>query len=194
LTTFSPGGLNFRFRMQGDRFEYYGWHELEQRVTLTITRKFPGAKYSILNVTSDDGASGIGRVVKLDTLANTALFLSTDFLDLSGKNNQVAYRNQTYMNFDDAASTPSYNPNSVAILCKSTVTGPNFINSYEFGAAGGININSGIEPGWEWWDRSYFVRDSNGSSNNDIYNSIRFLINQTIDTGSVDPGTKAIDT
>ena len=192
-TTFSPGGLNFRFRFQGDRYEYYGWHELEQNVKITITRKLPGAKYCVLNVTSEDGSSGIGRVVKLDTLANTVLFLTTDFLDLSGKNNQVAYRNQTWMNFDDTASTPSYSPNSVAILCKSSETSGNPVNSYQFGAAGGINTNSNIQPGWEWWDRSYFIRDSNGSSNSDTYNSIRYLINQTIDTGTVNPGTKAIE-
>jgi len=162
-------------------------------VKFTVNRKLPGSKYATFTLTSDDTQSGIGRVVSLSTPAKTALFLSTDFLDLSGKNNQVAYRNPNYINFDDSTTVPSSTANSVAILCKSVFTGTNAINSYEFGAAGGLDINSSIQPGWTWWERSYFVKDTIGGENSNIYTSLKYLISQDVDVTSVDPGTKAID-
>ena len=184
-----PGNLQFASYVSWNRWRA----NYSATVKFTVNRKLPGAKYATFSLTSEDTQSGTGRVVSLNTPAKTALFLSTDFLDLSGKNNQVAYRNPNFINFDDNTTTPSSSANSVAVLCKSPVTGTNAINSYEFGSAGGLDINSSIQPGWVWWERSYFIKDTSGGDNSNIYTNLQFLISQSVDVTSTDPGTKAID-
>jgi hypothetical protein len=197
-TTSLPAGVsNFRFRMNGqNRGNGSGCSSTKatQNVEWFVRRAAPGARYTTMTVTPSDTASGSGKQVLLDTIDDVALFLSTDFLDLSGKNNQVAYRDSTFINFDDASTSPSVGPSTTVILCKEAITGGNPINSYEYGSAGGLNLLSYSVPGWEWWNRSYLVRDTvgQGGEGDSIYSNLVFLISQQVDTGTLNPGTKAI--
>jgi hypothetical protein len=195
-TTGLPAGqTTFRFRMNGFNGCSGQWNiGCTQHVNFYVARQQSGGRYTTMSLTSSDTFSGTAKQIKLDTLDKVATFLSTDFLDLSGKNNQIAYRTSNNINFDDALTTPSIGPGTVVVVCKESITGGNPINSYEFGSAGGLNLQSYTESGWEWWNRSYLVRDSgNSGKNGEIYTGLVYLLSQQVDTGTSDPGTKAID-
>jgi len=174
----------FKFRMNGhaEQHDSCSTTHVTQQVFVYITRKTPGGIFTKFSLTAPDFASGQGVQILIDTPDKVALFLSTDFLDLSGKNNQVAYSNPILMNYDNNTTTPSIGSNTTVVLCKTAITGNNPINSYEFGYATDLS--------WTWWNRSFLVRDSPASD--PIYTNLVYLINQQINSGTVDPGTKAI--
>ena len=175
----------FKFRMNGENAKRDSCSEtpVQQEVRIRITRKAPGGTFTQLTLTGDDFRSGDAVQVSLNTPEKVALFLSTDFLDLGGINNQVAYDNPIFMNYDDNSTTPSINNNTVALICKSALSGNNPINSYEYGY--------GSDLSWTWWNKSFLVRDSESSDT--VYANLLYLVNQQVSTGTVEPGTKAIN-
>jgi len=194
-TGLPTGQTTFRFRMNGYNGNSGAWDiGCTQQINFYVAKQQSGGKYTTMSLTTNDTFSGTAKQIKLDTLDKVATFLSTDFLDLSGKNNQIAYRTSNNINFDEALTTPTIGPNTVVVVCKESITGGNPINSYEFGSAGGINPSSYTVPGWEWWNRSYLVRDNgNSGKNGEIYTNLVYLLSQQVDTGTSDPGTKAVD-
>lgn len=179
------GTNKFKFKMNGetDRNGQCATTYVQQAVKIRITRKAPGGTFASFILTGEDFRSGEAVQILLNTPEKVALFLSTDFLDLGGINNQVAYNNPVLMNYDDNTTTPTAGSNTTVLLCKSAITGDNPINAYEFG--------HGSDLAWTWWNRSFLVRDSSATEN--IYGEILYLLNQNVITGTKEPGTKAID-
>jgi hypothetical protein len=155
---------------------------VQQTVKIRIKRKPPGGSFVTFNLTGDDIRTGEGVQILLNTPEKVALFLSTDFLDLGGINNQVAYSSPILMNYDNDTTTPVPGNNTIVLLCKSSITGSNPINSYDFGY--------GSDLTWTWWNKSFLVRDS--AASDPIYSNLLYLVNQQVNTGTVEPGTKAL--
>lgn len=141
---------------------------------------------------------GFGETVnvKIQSIEDAALFLATDFLDLSGINNENIYRNPQNVNYYDPTSPdPGIYSNSEVFICKNSISGGDSIKNYNNVAGGFTNGNSTINPGWEWWIRSFLIRDTNASGKNqDVYNYLVGTVQQNDSTCAWSPGTKAIAT
>ena len=161
-----------------------------------------GSSFATLNLSIPFATTGEGdtRTIQIDTLDKALMFLSTDFMDLGGKNNQVAYRNSSYLNFaSPGSSTPSYLNGAKVIICKNPVSVSGVsIKSYLLGDEGGItpNANASSTPGWEWWTKSFLIKDVNSGQCQTVFNSITDTsssgLNQNNNTCAWLPGVNAI--
>jgi hypothetical protein len=141
------------------------------------------------SVTVPPSGDGVSVAIKVDNVQDAATFLATDFLDMGGKSNAAAYRNPKYLNFN-TNSTAAPGNNATAFVCKSSGDGgSNMIDSYTAGLEGGFT--TGTNPGWEWWNRSLLVRDSNLQANVDAHNTITGL-GQLENSCLWAPGTNAL--
>jgi hypothetical protein len=153
--------------------------------------------WTSMEIIASSGIPTFGETVnvKVQSSQDAALFLATDFLDLSGINNGNMYRNPQNINyFDPTAPVPGVYSNSCVFICKNTVGGGDNIKSYNTTAGGFTNGDITVNPGWEWWERGFLVRDSNTAGKNQgIYNYLVNNIKQNDSTCAWYPATKAIN-